>query len=144
MVGPSRREFCEDVAQDTFLDVFRVLGDFSPLGPARLSSFILCIASRRAIDRLRRDRLEPAPHADVAEMGASSDSPARNFLAQQVAGAVATLGPDQRAVLLLRDVHGLEYTEIARALRIDTGTVKSRLSRARAAVRTALTEGSHD
>ena len=48
------------------------------------------------------------------------------------------LSPEQRAVVILREVHGLDYDEIARALEIDLGTVKSRLSRARAVLRAAL------
>ena len=54
--------------------------------------------------------------------------------------AVEELAPPFRAVFLLREVHELDYDEIARALEIDVGTVKSRLSRARSALREALQE----
>jgi RNA polymerase sigma-70 factor (ECF subfamily) len=140
MLGAGRRDVCEDLAQDTFVDVFRALEAFSPLGPARLSSWILCIASRRAVDRLRRERLEPVPYTEeqLAAHLRSDDSPVLRARARAVQAAVQSLEPDHRAILLLRDVHGLEYAEIARALKIEIGTVKSRLFRAREAVKAAL------
>ena len=54
--------------------------------------------------------------------------------------AVEALGPPFRAAFLLREVHGLSYEEIALALEIDIGTVKSRLARARALLQAALAE----
>jgi RNA polymerase sigma-70 factor (ECF subfamily) len=53
-------------------------------------------------------------------------------LGERVEKALAELGAEQRSVLVLRQLHGLEYQEIADALQIDLGTVKSRLHRARA------------
>ena len=142
MLG-ERRDRVEDLAQDTFLQVFRALAGFAPLGPARLSTWILTIASRRAIDELRRSARAsevPLEEADpVAPVGAD-DGARRSALAAQVAAAVAALSPEFRAAFLLRVYHGLEYGEIARALDIDMGTVKSRLARARADVRRALGE----
>jgi RNA polymerase sigma factor (sigma-70 family) len=57
MLGRAGRAQLEDVAQDTFLAVFTGLARFAPAGPARLSTWILTIATRRAIDELRRPRL---------------------------------------------------------------------------------------
>ena len=68
----ARRDRVEDLAQETFLSVFRSLGQFAPLGPARLSSWILTIASRRAIDELRR-----AGEAPVELDGEALVSPVR-------------------------------------------------------------------
>jgi RNA polymerase sigma-70 factor (ECF subfamily) len=56
---------------------------------------------------------------------------------------VLALAPEYRAAFLLREYHGLEYGEIARVLDIDVGTVKSRLARARQALRAALAEVHH-
>lgn len=142
MMGAARRDRVEDLAQETFLSVFRSLGQFAPLGPARLSSWILTIASRRAIDELRR-----AGEAPVALEGEALVSPVRaderarrRDLGQRVERAIGELPAEFRAAFLLREMHGLEYAEIARALSIDLGTVKSRLSRARAALRAALAD----
>jgi RNA polymerase sigma-70 factor, ECF subfamily len=146
MLGPGRRAAVEDLAQETFLDVFRALGRFSSLGPARLSTWILTIASRRAIDELRRrpPAAEPLDDHPVAA-GAGADDRARRLrLAAAIQQAIADLSPEYRAAFLLREYHGLDYADIARALDIDPGTVKSRLSRARAALRRTLAEVRHD
>jgi RNA polymerase sigma-70 factor (ECF subfamily) len=144
-----QRALVEDLAQETFLRVFRGLRRFSPAGPAPLSSWILTIASHLAIDELRRQRPEqpgPGDHA-VADVpgGAHADEHRhRRELARAIQQAIADLPPEFRAAFLLREYHGLEYQEIARALRIDLGTVKSRLHRARAVLRTALAELADD
>lgn len=140
VLGPRHVSRVPDVAQDTFLDVFRNLTRFAPLGPARLSTWILTIATRRSIDALRRpggtntdeglaDAFDPAPGPGE-----------RAALGQAIARAAAALAPEYRAAFVLRELHGFEYAEIGRALGIDLGTVKSRLARARAALRAALAE----
>ena len=146
MMGAARRDRVEDLAQETFLAVFRALGKFAPLGPARLSSWILTIASRRAIDELRRTGESPVALDDqVLIAPARTDEQARRRdLGQRVERAVGDLAPGYRAAFLLREVHGLDYAEIARALSIDLGTVKSRLARARAALRAALADLEED
>jgi RNA polymerase sigma-70 factor (ECF subfamily) len=143
MLGPGKGSLAEDLAQETFLEGFRALARFSALGPARLSTWILTIATRRAIDTLRKRAVETEPLAVGAEIAApgSADEPAvRRAVAVAIQRAVADLSPQYRAAFLLREYHGLEYAEIARALDIDIGTVKSRLARARAALRSALAE----
>lgn len=142
MLGAARRDRVEDLAQETFLSVFRSLGQFAPLGPARLSSWILTIASRRAIDELRRAGEAPAELSEerLVSSARADDRARRRDLGERVERAVGGLAPEYRAAFLLREMHGLEYAEIARALSIDLGTVKSRLSRARAALRAALAD----
>jgi RNA polymerase sigma-70 factor (ECF subfamily) len=146
MLGAGRGALVEDLAQETFLDVFRALARFSALGPARLSTWILTIASRRAIDAIRSLRqpgldTEPlAPGAEIAGPDRTDGAVFRGAVAQAIQRAVAELAPEYRAAFLLREYHGLDYAEISRALEIDVGTVKSRLHRARAALRAALAE----
>jgi RNA polymerase sigma-70 factor (ECF subfamily) len=77
MLGPARAGSVEDVAQDTFLAVFRTLAGFSPSGAARLSTWILTIASRRAIDELRRPRLVDDADAAVLPAPDRGDDAAR-------------------------------------------------------------------
>jgi RNA polymerase sigma-70 factor (ECF subfamily) len=140
MLAGRGRATVEDVAQDAFLQVFRRLAAFAPGGPARLSTWILTITARRAIDELRKQR-----PALLAEVERSSDARAddraiRKELVAAIEGALHELSPELRAAFLLREYHGLDYAEIASALSIDLGTVKSRLSRARAALRERLAE----
>jgi RNA polymerase sigma-70 factor (ECF subfamily) len=137
----------EDLAQETFLRVFRALPAWSPSGPARLSTWILTIATRLALDHLRQSRPAnavasadlPGRSGDLLGRSADQELEAR-ALGRAIERAVAELAPEFRAAFLLREYHGLDYDEIARALDVDLGTVKSRLSRARAALREALKE----
>lgn len=133
----------EDLAQETFLKVFRALPGFDRSGPARLSTWILTIATRLAIDELRRKRpaAEPLDPAAEPASGATADADAeRRRLAALLQKAIEDLPPEYRAAFMLREYHELEYAEISESLKIDLGTVKSRLSRARAALRRALEE----
>ena len=148
MLGPTRSDRVEDLAQETFLHVFRSLAAFAPLGPARLSTWILTIASRRAVDELRRSgrtgETADLDEAQVASTERADEGARRSALAARVAAAVAALAPEYRAAFLLRAYHGFDYGEIARALECEIGTVKSRLSRARAELRRALREDDGD
>ena len=142
--GQSDPGLVEDIAQETFLRVFRALPTFDRHGPARLSTWILTIASHRAIDELRRRRLDTRPFDPTAfEVPANDradDTAERTMLARLLSDAIDSLSPEYRAAFVLREYHGLEYAEIAKALGIDLGTVKSRLNRARSRLREALAE----
>jgi RNA polymerase sigma-70 factor (ECF subfamily) len=148
MLAPSGRgALVEDLAQETFLRAFRALAMFDRGGPARLSTWLLTIATRLALDELKRavPRLVPidAIARGVAASGGGSDAASeadRRALSGALARAVAGLGPEQRATFLLREVHELSTEEVATALEVDLGTVKSRLSRAKQALRAALAE----
>lgn len=141
LLRPSGREdLVEDLAQETFLRVFRALPDFRLDGAARLSTWVLTIATRLGIDELRRTR----PCVDgliAAQTVASNACPERDTIArsegQRVEAAMATLNADQRAVLVLSVYFDLDHDEIADAVGCEVGTVKSRLSRARYALRAA-------
>jgi RNA polymerase sigma-70 factor (ECF subfamily) len=138
MLAGRGRATIEDIAQDTFLVVFRRLPQFDARGTAKLSTWILTIAARRAIDELRKQR--PVLLADIPDRGASDDLVRRREIARAIETALDDVSPELRAAFLLREYHGLEYGEIARALQIDLGTVKSRLSRARSRLRALLAE----
>jgi RNA polymerase sigma-70 factor (ECF subfamily) len=129
----------DDLVQDAFVRVLRGLGGFDPRGPAKLSTWILTIATRVVLNDKRRARPEPLAEEPLAprahEPAAAVD---RAQLAAAIGAAVAALPDAQRAVLVLREYHDLDYAEIADALEVDLGTVKSRLARARTAVRDHL------
>lgn len=143
LAGAGRRDEVEDLVQDALLRVFRALPSFTPMGPARLSTWILSIATRAVIDELRRRRPAAAALSLVEDLpgGERPDVHSeRRSMGRAIARAVASLSPEVRAAFVLRAYHDLGYAEIARALEVEVGTVKSRLWRARA----ALQEHLHD
>ena len=80
------------------------------------------------------------PHAPRARPRGWDGHPGREaaLVGRAIESAVQSLSPPLRAAFMLRELHGFEYGEIAEALGVDLGTVKSRLSRARARLREAL------
>jgi RNA polymerase sigma-70 factor, ECF subfamily len=135
VVGPrGQLAVVPDLAQETFLRVFRHLSGFAIAGPGRLSSWVLTIATRVALDHLKRRKLDLVP---AVEAVAEPEVELRQT-AVVVERAIETMAPALRAVLLLRVVHELPYEDIARELGLELGTVKSRLARARALLWQAL------
>ncbi|MCB9564064.1 MAG: sigma-70 family RNA polymerase sigma factor [Kofleriaceae bacterium] len=144
LAGTALAHRAEDLVQDTFVRVHRALPGFDPAGPARLSTWILTIASRLALNELRRAPRAAAtvPLDAAVDVAAAGESPAgaleREERAIAVARAIAALPEAGRVIVLLRAYHDLDYAEIADVLEVDVGTVKSRLSRARAQLRARL------
>lgn len=131
------RHLAPDLTQETFVRVLKALPGFDPSGPATLGTWILTIATRVTLNELRRPEPVALAHEPTARERADGDAE-RQRLGAAIAAAMATLPDAQRAALVLREFHGLEYAEIAEALEVDVGTVKSRIARARAAVREEL------
>ncbi len=134
----------EDVCQECFLRVFSSLRRFDPDGPARLSTWILTIATRLCLDELRRRRRTPEM-LDVDDAGLASPALGEAVVLEQalkrrVERALASLSPELRATFALRVTGELSVDDTARALGVDTGTVKSRLSRAREKLRAQIGE----
>ncbi|HET9992391.1 MAG TPA: sigma-70 family RNA polymerase sigma factor, partial [Kofleriaceae bacterium] len=137
-------ERTHDLAQETFVRVLRGLAQFDPRGAAKLSTWILTIATRVVLNERRRAGRDRAQLDDDAIARAASADRAdhsleRTQLAEALTAGIAALPDDQRAVFVLREYHELEYSEIAAALEIEENTVRSRLHRARTSLRAALT-----
>jgi RNA polymerase sigma-70 factor, ECF subfamily len=146
------REEARDLAQDVFLQVFRRLSGFR--GRSSLKTWIyritvnLCRNRSRWWRRRRREQwcriedLSAADEARVSSARSEGETPfervQRRDHARHVQAALLEVSFDQRTVLILREVEGLSCEEIARALGIAEGTVKSRLARGRDALRRAL------
>jgi RNA polymerase sigma-70 factor (ECF subfamily) len=145
-------EEARDVAQDVFLQVFRMLARFE--GRSSLKTWIYrivvnqCHNRQRFWKRRRRDRMRPLEDmtpADEAQLSARSpDAPnpyeeiRRREQARAVQTALLAVSFEHRAILLLREVEGLSVEQVAESLGVPPGTVKSRLSRAREALRRRL------
>jgi RNA polymerase sigma-70 factor (ECF subfamily) len=131
------RDEALELAQEVFLKAWEALPTWRP--EARFHTWLYRIASNVACDLLRRRQVvsfEPLPETD--DTPSEGDSPEVRLDAKQTIArldaALARLPADQREIVLLREVEGLSYEELAAALAIDEGTVKSRLARGRAAL----------
>ena len=146
MLGPAASTAAvEDLFQETFLGVHRALPRFRVAGPARLSTWILAIATRVALYALRRGRRDgpPADVVDRGDDGAAMDGMEARSMVRSLVRALDGLTPEHRAIFVLRTFHELDYAEIAHTLDLEVGTVRSRLHRARESLLGALAEGHH-
>ena len=125
----------EEIAQEAFLRAHRSLAEFR--GDAKLSTWLYAITSRLCLNRLaageRRfarageETLLRLPHREGGPDVALEQSELESALHR----AIAELPDERRIVVVLRDIEGLSYDEIAAALGLEPGTVRSRLHRAR-------------
>ncbi len=144
------REAAEDVTQEAFLRAWRAIDTFRG---ERFRSWLLRIVANAARDELRRGKRRPQRSLDEArddpdrasidpvEPGLGPQARAEQAeLRQVLERALGELPEEWRMAVLLSDVHGLAYEEIAETTGVPLGTVKSRLSRARARLRDLLRE----
>lgn len=131
----------EDLAQEVFLRACRALPRFEPDGAARLSTWLLTIASHVAIDA-RRKRLVPVrplgAGREIADPTTPETERRRAEIGHAIAEAAAQLPDDQRDAFVLAELHGLEMKEIGRVLGIPENTAKTRIHRAREKLRVLL------
>jgi RNA polymerase sigma-70 factor (ECF subfamily) len=142
-----------DIVQDSFIAAWQKMGDFR--GDAKLSTWLTAIVVNHSRNRLQqsrqRDRREaysldaplPGSYGDsrpdppsgtLSALEQMEDAELRSFLNR----CIDALTPEFREVLVLRDMQELSYDEVAAALKLREGTVKSRLFRARDAVKECL------
>jgi len=131
------REEARDVAQTVFLKVYEHLGEYDPAH--RFYSWIYRIALNESINTLQRRRPRAALDTEMAGDEPSPDeSIGQAQLAGGLAGAIAALRDEYRAVIVLRHYLGCSYEDMAAALGVPEKTVKSRLFTARQSLRTAM------
>lgn len=131
----------EDVAQEAFLTAFRRLPSFR--GDGRFSAWLFQITVRLCLSRRRAAHWTaemPDEFAPVSPVRTDGDTDTRML----VSALLDQLSPPMRAALVLRELEGLEYGEIAQTLGIPVGTVRSRLNTARAQFRTLWTAAQED
>jgi len=150
------RELAADLTQDAFVKIIQGLDSFD--GRAKLSTWMIRVTMNVCLSRLRSEKLRKHASLD-APAGGGGDSrskPAQPRNHEQsrelspddrvdteearsrVLEALRRIDPEQRAVIILCDCHGKSYEQIAEVLGVAVGTVKSRLFRARAALREAV------
>ena len=133
------RDRTEDALQETYMKAFRALPSFR--GDSKLGTWLYRITYNVCLDELERSsRTTYVPLTEVpepAETGPSVDEELAKRFA--LSAGLDALPPDDRAALLLVDRDGFDYRDAGEALGIPTGTVASRLNRARASMRLMLT-----
>ncbi len=126
----------EDVMQETFLGAFQRMGSFR--GRSSVKTWLVSILSRQAARRHRTRLRRPALRLEeLAREPAEERAPESRM---DVREALGRLSPEHRRVLVLREVEGMTYAEIAQALGVPLGTVESRLFRARQEMKTHLAD----
>jgi len=140
------REGAEDVAQEAFLRAYRSLGQFRGQSTFRTWLYQIATNVARTHSSRRRDRQEvQEPETAHANERPSGENIERRVIAQdQLRRALDALPGDWREALVLRDIEGLEYREIADLLKIPMGTVESRIFRGRQRLKAVLMEPTHD
>lgn len=155
MVGD--QETAADVTQDAFFSAYRAIASFKGVS---FRAWLYRIVSNACFDHFRAQSRRPTTSLDAAlepdprdtsfgseaRLGAALTDPEydperlalRAEVVEQIEHALLQLAPDQRLAVILCDVQGLPYDEIARIMRTAPGTVKSRISRARAHLRAIL------
>ncbi len=138
----SNPEDAADVTQEVFIKVWRNLPNFR--GESEFSTWLYRLTDNTAIDLLRREKKRrgdsslddeesaavlPADPAPTPHQAAE-----KKELHQAVVDGLRQLSEEHRQVLVMREVNGLSYEEIGRILNLTTGTVKSRMARARIAL----------
>jgi|SRR5262245_7567287 len=132
-----------EISQEAFLSAYRAIGNFR--GEANFSTWLYRIALNHATTRRKSmntrqqrnlpiENTEPVsdPHPGPAETMEKKE------IRERVQQALNSLEPDDATVILLRDLQDVPYEEVARVLEIPVGTVKSRLHRARQALKSEL------
>jgi RNA polymerase sigma-70 factor, ECF subfamily len=149
MLGDSAE--ASDAVQEIFLKVFRNIGGFK--GEAALKTWVFKIGFSEILNRLRwwrrRHRfatmsLDEQPNGSSAGHSVPSPSPSPEQLLQSkeqetaIQQALGRISKDHRSIIVLRDIEGFSYNEIADVLGVSIGTVKSRLARARSDLKKTL------
>jgi RNA polymerase sigma-70 factor (ECF subfamily) len=149
----SSPEDAADISQDTFLKAWRSIGSFR--GDCALSTWLCRIALNCCCDHARsakrhrvlsltvreedeESKVLDIPDTDVTAM--PEEELTRQTEIDAVRAAIDALPEDQKMIITMRDITGLSYAEIAEALGLEMGTVKSRINRARGNVKKFLIE----
>ncbi len=138
------RAEAEDLAQEVFVAVYHALPEFR--GDSKLSTWMYRITKNRCLNRIKflkrrhigehQDIHDPAVASQVGDPGQQKRDPRRLLEQQELSALVQSglqkLSPEQRELVVLRDLEDLSYEEIVHVTGLQLGTVKSRLHRARA------------
>ena len=133
----------EDAAQNALIKVYRAVGDFK--FQSKFSTWVYRITTNVCMDEVRKRKRTSAVSSDeLAEdvFGTDHATPEAHALSREAVSdlksAIGRLKDDHKKMIVLRDINGFSYEEIARITKCSVGTVKSRISRARGALKDIL------
>lgn len=143
-------EDARDISQEVFLKAYRSLGNFDER--SQFSTWLYRITHNTCIDEMRKrkgkqsysleEELENEEGSMQRQIADEGDTPEESLLREErkseIIQALDTLSEEHKAAIILRDVKGLSYEEIAEILELSLGTVKSRISRARNHLKTEI------
>lgn len=141
------REDAQDCAQEAMVRIYRAMGSFK--GQSTLATWIYRITMNTCLDELRRRKVRKVTSLDsLVDTGWAptdpNDTPEEHGLRSEkrnvLNSAIQTLPEDMRAAIILRDIKGYSYDEIAGVLDANVGTIKSRISRGREKLREILSK----
>lgn len=141
----ANREDAQDCLQEAMLRIYRSIGSFK--GQSSFSTWAYRITMNTCLDELRRRKNKQNTSLDsLLEVGwsptdggnAPEDHAIQSETRRALQRAIHELPEDMRSAIILRDIHGLSYDEIAQSLDVNVGTIKSRISRGRDKLREIL------
>ena len=135
----------EDAAQNALIKIYGAIGDFR--FRSKFSTWVYRITVNSCMDELRKKKREKGVSKEEigeSDFGAESQTPETYALqkesSSEIRNAVSCLKDEHRAVIVLRDINGFSYEEIAEITKCSLGTVKSRINRARNSLKEIFTE----
>ena len=130
-----------DASQEAAIKIYTGMPRITLPEGGNLKAWICTVTARVCLDALRKRRpttTELTPDTPLAPLPSAEENAADNERNREIISAIQNLPGDHRMVVILRDMQGLAYEEIANILKISVGTVKSRLSRARGSLQKVL------
>ncbi|TCQ08180.1 RNA polymerase RpoE-like sigma-24 subunit [Serpentinicella alkaliphila] len=142
-------EDANDVTQEAFVKVYKSLGKFK--GDSKFSTWLYSIVTNASIDYMRKNRKTDVVYLDKKEedkmkieVPDNINTPEHLFEKKEIKrvihDSINKLSKEHRTVIILRDIQGFSYDEIANILNCSEGTVKSRISRARGQLKNILSQ----
>jgi RNA polymerase sigma-70 factor (ECF subfamily) len=136
----NNRESCEDIAQDVFFTAYRKLASFDP-ARSKFSTWLFTIARNKSINALRKKRpLSMSELPQNSDTHNPSDELAEREFFDKLDAGLEALPSAQKRAFVLAEFENLSYEEIAQIEGVRTGTIKSRINRAKKKLAKALKE----
>ena len=138
------REDALDASQEAALKIYKGLPKVTIAEDGSLKPWICTVVTRTCLDEVRKNRLATVElNEDTVQstLPSAEDTVTANERVHEILTAIKLLPEEYRIVIILRDMQGLSYEEVAQAMGLNIGTVKSRLSRARDRLKNLINKG---